>query len=163
KCLGSMRERRLAQEGCPLLLAAWSLGELRGPGNRLPLQCRLAALKRLGDCRRQTGAIKFEMLGQGPDIVEVLHSAVEFPEENHGLVLLGNDGLSRILAQNRRGLLEKGRVARTRRVGVHHIAEADVDLRRDSRALQASEQGDADSGVLRILLDWASIHAARIE
>ena len=69
--------------------------------------------------------------GQHPDVVEVLHPAVQDAELYHGMELFGDGALHGVAVNSRRGKVKKRRIATL--PGPDHIPESDIDLQRDPR------------------------------
>jgi hypothetical protein len=106
---------------------------------------------------RFDGAPQFRIVQRGvvqqhPEVEEVLHAAVGHTQNCHGVQLLGDDGGLGVGTQRRCGNIgQQGRIRDRLRSGRDRIAEADVDLQGQARAVEGGTQIDAYAAVAGVL------------
>ena len=117
-----------------------------------------AILKSPCDRLRQQTTIEFKLPRQEPKIEEVLQTAVELPELDHCLELLGDHGLLRVRAESGLGVVQNGRVVGERGIGHNRVTETNVDLHGNMRIFQGRLKGDSHTQVVRFFLNQLPCH-----
>src|SRR5262249_36254772 len=133
-------------------------------GDGLSRQGHSAAPKRGRYRPRERLTVEVEVLGQEPDVVEVLVPRVDGAERHHRLKLLGDDAFTRVRAEVGRREARKHR-RQADRLGRRHddIAKADIELHCDARLAESDNEPNPDAFVLLALTDAVANDACRIE
>ncbi len=111
----------------------------------------------------QLAAGEGEGAREGPDVVEVFHSAVEETEFDHGFDFFGDEGFAVVGAEGRGGKVEEAGILYKFRAGGDDVVEADVDLEAEPDGVEAGLEGGADAFVVGILFDNQGRDALGVE
>ncbi|HEX8114444.1 MAG TPA: hypothetical protein VF516_42230 [Kofleriaceae bacterium] len=139
------------------------LGEVRSERDRRHVDRCLAVGERGGDRLRQQRAVEGELIREEPDVVEVLHAAVQPAQVDHRLELLGHHRLARVARELGRREAEQRGVRDGLRTGSDDVAEPDVDLHGDARPAEQTDEANPHALVVRVLLDALGFHCGRVE
>jgi len=125
--------------------------------NRFGFNSGCSVTEGRGDRLHQTLSLKRIHAGEEGEIVEVFHSAVEETERRQRFQLLGNDRLFRIGAEHRRREIQQAWLFYVRGFRSNDIAEADIELHRNSRSRERCVELDSDTLVIRVFFDPADL------
>src|SRR5262249_39175624 len=147
------------------------LPDLSGIPSELRRQCQRRLRRKVGlapiegglNGFAETRAVKLEVAGQKPDVIEVFHPAIGDAEHDHRLELLGYDCLPGIGSQYRGRELEHGGVSNDGRARYHGVADADVDLEVNPGLAELCPTPHPDTFVFLVLLDPLSRHGGWVE
>src|SRR5262245_11061776 len=120
-------------------------------------------LECLSDCQCKRGSREIELTREQPNVEEVFHARVERSELHHRFELFGDDCLAWVHAQVWGREVEECWVVSFLGARADDIAEADVDLYRDTRTFKKGEESESDALVVGILFDSAANERRRIE
>ena len=109
------------------------------------------------------GAFKFKLLGQKPQVVEVLHAAVGHAERDHRLKLFRNDCFARVGQNSWCRKFQTRRILDLLRVGSNWVAKANVHLNRPCALAAAGLAGGLRSPSYPIGFDRLATNGVRQE
>ena len=114
-------------------------------------------------CGLQKYATIKQLLRQTPNVVEILHVAIQGAEVEHGLEFFCQNGFGRIEAQNWRGVIKQRRILIFRCSRVHNITESDIELHADAGVSQKAVEPNPYAFIVGVFLDALCFYRVGIE
>src|SRR6266849_5866215 len=93
-----------------------------------------------------------------PDVVEILHPAVQRAELDHRLELFRDRGFAGVTLEAWRREVEQGGVRDLHRPGHHHVADTNVELHGDPGPREEAVEANPHTLVVRVLPDPFGLH-----
>lgn len=106
---------------------------------------------------------EFELSGKQPDVVEILHPAVQFAEFYHRFKFLCDGTFAAVAKQLWGRRAQQGRQFGLFRFWENNIPKTDIDLHMDPCRIQCPQKINPDALIVRIFSDALSLNRAWIK